>query len=118
MSVVPTDLARTLIRRATARRDADEHERDRCRREFARVIPICRRDLGVERVWLIGSLAWGGFGLRSDIDVVVENAGPEVMNAVAERIGEATGRAVDVLALEALPPSFRKRVLADGVHVA
>lgn len=118
MSVLPADLARTLVRRASVRRDADESDRERCRRELALALPILRRELGFARAWLIGSLAWGGFGLRSDIDLVIEGAGTGALSTIAERIGEATRRTVDVLALETLPPSFRKRVLSDGIHVA
>ena len=115
---MPSDLARTLVRRASARRDADESDRESCRRELALALPVLRRELGFERAWLIGSLAWGGFGLRSDIDLVIEGAGTEAMSTIAERVSETTRRSVDVLALETLPPSFRERVLSDGIHVA
>ena len=67
---------------------------------------------------MIGSLAWGGFGLRSDVDVVVEGASPEALRRVAEEIGRATGRAVDVLDLDGLHATFRERVLAEGRDVA
>lgn len=118
MSVAPTDLSRTLVRRASSKRGADEEERDRCRRALALALPAMLRELGFTRAWLIGSLAWGGFGVRSDIDVVVEGAGTDALNAIADAIGSATGRTIDVLAFETLPPSFRERVLSDGIHVA
>lgn len=117
MSAAPQDLARTLLRRAAARRDANEAERDACLAAVMRATPVLRRELGLGRVWLIGTLAWGGFGVRSDIDVVVEHADTEAANALAERLGDLTGRAVDVLVLGSLPQTFQARVVSEGLHV-
>jgi predicted nucleotidyltransferase len=117
MSVTPAELAATLLRRAAARRVADESDELRCRGEVLRLIPALRRELGFRRAWLIGTLAWGGFGVRSDIDVVLEGADAEVAHAVAERLGEATGREVDVLLLETVPTSFGERIVTDGHDV-
>ncbi len=118
MSVSPEDLARTLLRRASARRAGDERDRDACLRAVSVVVPAARAALNFRRVWIIGSLAWGRFGLRSDIDVVVEGAGTEVLVGLSDKLGEATGRSVDVLAFEKLTPAFQSRVLAEGRHVA
>lgn len=86
--------------------------------EVRRQVAVLRRELRFGRAWLIGSIAWGGFGVRSDVDLVVEAADGNVVHEVAERLGEATGRAVDVLAFETLPASFQSRILADGLDVA
>ncbi len=117
MSVSPQELAATLLRRASARREADAKDQDECLREVARTIATLRGELGFGRAWLIGSLAWGGFGVRSDVDIVVEKADTPVANALADAIGDATGRNVDVLVLGSLPPGFQKRVLEEGRHV-
>jgi predicted nucleotidyltransferase len=117
MAAAPQDLASTLLRRAAARRDASEREREACLAEVMRAIPVLRRELGLGRVWLIGTLAWGGFGVRSDVDVVVEHADTDAANALGERLGDLTGRAVDVLVLGALPQTFQARVVAEGLHV-
>lgn len=89
-----------------------------CRREVVRLMPELRRELGFGRAWLVGSLAWGSFGERAEIDVVIEAASVGIANAVAERIGDATGRPVDARAFETLSPTFQDRVLEDGLHVA
>jgi predicted nucleotidyltransferase len=117
MSVTPSELAATLLRRAAARRLADASDEERCRAEVLRLIPALRRELGFRRAWLIGTLAWGGFGVRSDIDVVLEGADAKVVRAVAERLGEATGREVDVLVLDTVPASFKERIVKDGLDV-
>jgi predicted nucleotidyltransferase len=72
----------------------------------------------IDAAWLVGSLAWGGFGARSDVDLVVRGAALETLGAIAARAEEklgpdAQGR-IDVLRLEDLPPSFRERVLSTG----
>ena len=117
MAVSPEELAGTLLRRASARRVTDETDRAACLSEVARAIPALRAELGFGRAWLIGSLAWGGFGVRSDIDVVVEGADVDAASTIAERLGEKTGRLIDVLLLETLPAGFRERVLGEGRHV-
>jgi predicted nucleotidyltransferase len=117
MSVTPADLAATLLRRAAARRVEDADDGERCRREVLTLLPVLRRELGFRRAWLVGTLAWGGFGVRSDIDVVVEATDAEAAHVIAERLGDATGREVDVLVLDTLPPSFQDRIVKDGLDV-
>jgi predicted nucleotidyltransferase len=118
MSVTPRDLARTLVRRAAVRREADERARAACLRASEASLRRLRDAVGFRRAWLVGSLAGGRFGLRSDIDVVLEGADDRALAEVAEAIGEATGRAVDVLAFERLPPGFKARVVAEGLSVS
>ncbi len=69
------------------------------------------------RAWLIGSLAWGQFGVRSDVDVVLEGLAIDCIGAVADRIAGRVQCEVDVLRIEDLPESFRRRVLSEGVEI-
>jgi predicted nucleotidyltransferase len=69
------------------------------------------------RAWLIGSLAWGGFGERSDIDVVLSGVAPAAATLIEENIARAAGVEVDILHLEDLPDSFRQRVEQEGIGV-
>ena len=69
------------------------------------------------RAWLIGSLAWGQFGVRSDVDVVLEGLAIDCIGAVADRIAGRVQCEVDILRLEEIPESFRRRVLAEGVEI-
>jgi predicted nucleotidyltransferase len=121
MPVLPADAARTLLARARKLRHAEAEERERCLSEAKGALVELRGQGLVERAWVIGSVAWGGFGAHSDIDVVIE-AG-EVDDAllaqrIEEEIGSRTGRNVDILFLRALPEGFRRRVLAEGHLVA
>jgi predicted nucleotidyltransferase len=118
MPVTPDDLARTLIRRASAQQEADDRARAACLDAVRSEIPRAQRELGFARAWLIGSLAWGGFGVRSDLDIAVEGAGADALLAIADRLSAATGREADVLGLETLPETFRARVLGEGIRVA
>lgn len=99
-------------REARARREAVEREtRDR-------VLMTLREELpGGATAWLIGSLAWGGFGERSDVDVVVAGVSSEQATRLERALLRSAGVPVDLLQLEALPERFRERVTADGVRV-
>lgn len=114
MSVTPGDLANTLLRRATAQREADARAGVEALDAVMRTLHALRSQLHFGSVWIIGSLAWGGFGVRSDIDLVVEGATEHVLHAIMEQVGRASGRLVDGLALETLPGSFGARVRAEG----
>lgn len=67
--------------------------------------------------WLIGSLAWGGFGERSDVDVVVRGLSSDSVSELERSLSEATGVEVDLLDLSSLTEPFRARVLAEGILV-
>lgn len=113
MTVKPEDLARALRTRARQRQTAEEIIRQRAL-VIARGI-VSDATLPAEaRVWLIGSLPWGGFGERSDIDMVFDGVERAEALALADRLGEQTGRHVDVLTLSELPDEFRTRVVSDG----
>lgn len=117
MTVRPTDLASTLLERARANARRDEERR----RAVLAAVETVGRELvaaGTARgVWVIGSVAHGGFGERSDADVVVSGVAPGSTDAVRERFAAACPVPVDVLELELLPESFRARVLASGREV-
>lgn len=113
MTVNPEDLARTLRARAR-KRQADEEATRQSALSTTREVVNAAGLAPNARVWLIGSLPWGGFGVRSDIDVVVDGLERAAALLLADRIGERTGRHVDVLALHELPEEFRTRVLTEG----
>ena len=69
------------------------------------------------RAWLIGSLAWGGFGPRSDVDIVLHGATPEQACRLEVHLTRELRLSVDVLRLEDLPASFRERVVQQGVRL-
>ena len=118
MTVRPSDLAATLVGRRRADRAVQQARGERL---IARVRNLSRElcaEGAIDAAWLVGSLAWGGFGARSDVDLVVRGAALEALGAIAARAEEklgpdAQGR-IDVLRLEDLPPSFRERVLSTG----
>jgi len=121
MPVEPSDLAATILAR---RRASRERQRARGERVLGRVRELGRQlraDGAVDAVWLVGSLAWGGFGVRSDVDLVVRGVALERLGAVttraAEHLGPDAEDRVDVLRLEDLPPSFRERVLTSGLRL-
>jgi predicted nucleotidyltransferase len=69
------------------------------------------------RAWLIGSLVWGGFGERSDVDLVVAGLTGSQATLLEDAVSRASGVEVDVLQLDELPAPFRRRVELEGVRI-
>ena len=115
MQVRVEDAVRTLRERAAGARVRRERRAEALR---ARVQEIVREGLPAgARAYLIGSLAWGGFGERSDVDLVVAGlSGGEVAH-LERALATAVGVEVDLLRLEDIPASFRARVESEGVRL-
>jgi len=115
MTVDPSDLARELVRRRRVERDGNARRAEILRSVVVGEAAAIIGDLGGRRAWLIGSLAWGNFGERSDVDIVFEGLALDRVGDVAARLADRLRVGVDVLRLEDLPPGFQDRVLAEGV---
>lgn len=101
-------------------RAADERKRATERAALAReaVIEIVRSRLPPEgRAWLIGSLAWGGFGTRSDVDLVFDGVDPARSVDIETAVVRCLDVPVDVLALTELPDSFKARIYREGIAI-
>jgi predicted nucleotidyltransferase len=102
----------------TLRRRSQEARRQAAARADAvraEVVAIVRDRLPVGgRAWLIGSLAWGEFGVRSDVDLVFEGVDAQRLLEIEVAVARAADAAVDVLELGDLPASFRARVEREG----
>lgn len=119
MTVTASDLARALVLRTRTRQAAEERQRLEVMHTLREAVPLIAEELSLGHVWVIGSAAWGGFGLRSDVDLVVEHGertGARV--ELADRVGSLLGRVVEVLPLAQVVDSLRRRTLAEGVRVA
>lgn len=117
MTVRPEELADAMVRRARAERQRHCERAVRLRTQLRSAIQALRVAGTVDAAWLIGSLAWGGFGHRSDVDVVVRGADPARIGALGGTLSDALDIDVDVLRLEDLAPAFRDRVLAEGLRL-
>lgn len=113
--MVTTSPTRALDERLKAAREARERHTAELR---ARVLEIVRAELPPgARAWLIGSLAWGGFGERSDVDLVVSGIGADRLLTIEREVGRAAAAEVELLDLDILPATFRERVLAEGIAI-
>ncbi len=117
MTVDPADLARELVRRRRVERDGHKRRAEMLRSAVAGEAAAIIGDLWGRRAWLIGSLAWGNFGQRSDVDIVFEGLAPDRIGEVAARLGDRLRVSVDVLRLEDLPRGFQDRVRAEGIEL-
>lgn len=75
-----------------------------------------RTRYGVSKIYLFGSLAWGGFGERSDIDIAIEGLpDPGGYYRVLDEISDlAFPFSVQLVPLEDAWESLRERVLREG----
>lgn len=70
-----------------------------------------------DSAWLIGSLAWGGFGQHSDVDLVLRGCSPRDACRMEVALTSALRVPVEVLRLEELPASFRERIEREGIRL-
>ncbi len=111
MTVTPDDLARTLVRRNAERLAEWQRRADELRPRVLAAVVALQKEGACKRAWLIGSLAWGRFGPRSDVDLVLEGLTADV----AGRLWDELDVPVDVIRVERISPEFRARVLAQGL---
>jgi predicted nucleotidyltransferase len=113
MAVTPAETLATLRHRALERRARDVERAESVRQ---RVLEIVRPRLPVGgRAWLIGTLAWGDFGARSDVDLVFDGTPDATMTDIELELARVSRVEVDVLRLADLPEDFSARVLREGL---
>jgi predicted nucleotidyltransferase len=120
MPVTPDELARTLVRRHAERRRRAKSRGEAVREGLRRVVAEEITSGRLHGAWLVGSLAWGGFDLTSDVDLVVEGLAEADAASFWDRLTSELGATIDLLRLESLPPDFARRVRSEGepLHVS
>ncbi len=79
---------------------------------------VLRREFGARRVWVIGSVARGRPGPRSDIDLVAEGLAPACLFRAAARLQHLAGDVeIDLAPLEDLRPRARRDLDREGVEL-
>jgi len=114
MAVAPGQLVSLLRRRHG---DRQERAAELAEVTRARLKAIVREQGLSNRIWLIGSLAWGGFDESSDVDVVVRDLSEGQLAWLWHHLEHGLRLPVDVLRLEELPEDFRIRVLSEGMLI-
>lgn len=100
------------------RQKQQEERRQRKKDAFVRaemVAEFMKEKWGVTRVYLYGSLAWGDFHERSDIDLFVEGFKGDYWRMLVEVEEIAGPFPVSVVCAEDAFLSLKKRVLEEGV---
>ncbi len=112
--VLPRQTARALLQRHAAVAEAGERRVQHLKAQVREHVPQLAAELGAERVYLFGSLAWGGAHAQTDVDLAVQGLDPVRANAFAARALWCLDAPVDIVALERASVSLRKRVLDHG----
>ncbi len=115
MGATPEELARTLVSRHAERRAREEARAEVLLDSLHREVSALKRQGAVERVWLIGSLAWGHFGSGSDVDLVVQGVSEEFVPALWDELTRRLRAPVDLLRIETLDEGFAERVRSEGI---
>ena len=98
------------------RRRADAEAAVRARRIAERLASRLRDDYGARRVVLVGSLARGGFGAGSDIDLAAEGVPDDrFFRAGADLEAAAEGLHVDLVPIESANPAFLADLAEEGI---
>lgn len=111
-------LTEALIRRARERREGWQRRAEALRGELGPSLARLRGQGVVRRCWLIGSLAWGGYGAHSDVDLVLEGCPRERWAAVWQALSTELGTRLDLLRVEDLPADFAGRVRQEGIELS
>lgn len=72
---------------------------------------------GVTRVWLFGSVAWGGMHEESDLDLMIEGLPAGMWSTATAIVEQHVAINVDLLRTEALEAAFVERVRREGVLI-
>lgn len=107
-----------MVRRFLERSRVEARRRSAERAEHLRaLIPALAqllRSLGAERVWVFGSLVWGGVDSRSDLDLAVCGMPRGRLIEAHAALWQRAGEPVDLVELETCSPELRERILASA----
>ena len=87
--------------------------------EILRINRVDLEGYGVESIALFGSVARGGAGPRSDVDLLVVTRRGTTLFALARlkhRLEDLLDRPVDLVTHGALRPHTRDSILAEAIH--
>jgi predicted nucleotidyltransferase len=98
------------------RRDQQRWERDRRRvcDEVGSALSRLGPRHGLRRAFLFGSVVWGGFCDRSDVDVLVWGVSAVQEHELAADLERCVGRPVHLVRAGRAPATLIARVLGDG----
>lgn len=83
--------------------------------------PAFLKQLGINSLYVFGSVARGEAGVGSDVDIIVDFEGPATFDgymALKEQLEELLGAPVDLVTRSALRPELKARIEGEAVRVA
>lgn len=108
------EMIRAFLARGQAERERAVEARVASLRARLSDVVGCLRARGARRVWLFGSLAWGGAHERSDLDVAVEGVPPAELDRAHAELWELLGEPVDLVPIESAAASLAQQIRERG----
>lgn len=103
-----------LLRRLRARDAALASRAAELRARAAEAAALLARELGVRKVWLFGSLAWGKAHPASDVDLLVEGLASADRDTATRLAEDAIGACIDLIRAEEAEAGLVERVRTRG----
>jgi predicted nucleotidyltransferase len=107
--VLPEDTAKSLIRRFAMEGDRSDRA-ERLRMKVRETAASIARELGARKVYLFGSLVWGGIHSRTDVDLAVEGLSSAQVDHFSAGVIQTLGVIPDVVRIEEAPENLRRRI--------
>ena len=113
-TATPESMARALMARAAKEQAALAATECALRARLPELARLLRQRFGATQVILFGSLAWGRFHQRSDVDLAVAGLAAADLGPATALLEAVAQRTVELFRFEDLPASFRARVVDGG----
>lgn len=109
----PSVIAHFFARRVRERAANAEARRARLLEALPALVSLLAAQ-GARRVWLFGSLAWGGVHEGSDIDLATQGLAYEDLTRAQGELLQAAPCSADLVRIEEAPDSLAARIRSEG----
>ena len=115
--MLPEHTAATLVQRFEREASRINARSERLRDQIHHHVPKTAHRVGAKRVYLFGSLVWGGAHLGTDVDLAVEGLDSVATGNFAAELFGVIDAWLDVVRLETASEGLRERIVEDGCLV-
>ncbi|WP_276661818.1 nucleotidyltransferase family protein [Syntrophomonas wolfei] len=107
----------TFLQNRHKNEKARKERNEQARQKASKIAVLLKDKYQAKKVYLYGSLVWGKFHERSDIDILVVNLKGDYWKAWVEVEATADPFPFDLVCYEDAFPSLREKVLEQGLEL-